>query len=162
MTRNEQVIWAAGFLDGESYIGLSRGLSKSTGRPFHQAIIDAAQIRRAPLDVLANLFGGNVREGTRAYYWRVSGRHTQTALRETLPYFVMKRRQAELVLEFCDTMSGKQGKRLSDVLLAERELMWAELRVLNQINVYGQAERLSERAPKGAVLTAARNLRMVR
>ena len=155
MTRYEQVIWAAGFLDGESYIGLSRGVSPKTGRPFHQAIVDVSQIRRAPLDVLASLFEGNVREGTRAYYWRVGGRNTQAVLRETLPFFVMKRRQAELVLWFCDTMSGKQGRHVSDALLAERELVWAELRELNRISVYGQAERLSEGAPQGAKLWVA-------
>ena len=147
-----RVAWAAGFLDGEGYVGLSRGISnKKTGRPFHQAIIDAAQKHRAPLEELVDLFGGRVRVGKNwcgaIFYWRITGKVAHPALVELLPYLLLKHQQASLLIEFCRTLSGSQGRRISDELLARREAMHAELRFLNRRRRPSHAERLSEKAP---------------
>ena len=147
MHRDEKVIWAAGFIDGEGYIGLSRGTSKKTGRPFHQALVDVSQIRRETLDVLIELFGGNIRHGKRAFYWRVGGNHARAVLWTILPYLVGKKRQAELTLQFCQTLCGEHGRRVSDEMLALREALHLQIRALNQVKVYRHAERLSEEAP---------------
>ena len=160
MNREQQVIWAAGFFDGEAYMGLSRGTTTSTQRPFHQALVDVAQVKRAPLDVLVSLFGGRIRVGKNRcgaiYYWRVSGTRAYRVLCEVQPYLVGKQRQARLLIEFGQTLTGRNGLGLSSDVVARREAMYTELRVLNSRRVPSHAERLSEKAPQ------AEPLRMVR
>jgi hypothetical protein len=153
MNRAERVIWAGGFFDGEAFIGLSRGISKSTQRPFHQPLIDVAQTKREVLDVLVELFGGKVRLGknwhSHIHFWRITGADTFRVLPEVLPYLIGKRRQAELILEY-QRISGRQGRWITDEILAKREAIHAELKVLNHRRSPAQAERLSEEAPQEA------------
>lgn len=160
MDRNFKLAWAAGFFDGEAFIGLSRGVTKKTGRPFHAALIDVAQKKREPLDELVELFGGKIRTGKnwcgQIYYWRLGGKDTHRVLLEVQPYLIGKRQQAALVIEYCETLRGAQYHRVSDEMLLHRELIHSQLRVLNQRRRPVQAERLSEEAPK------AEPLRMVR
>lgn len=160
MNRAERVIWAAGFFDGEAFIGISRGITASTQRPCHQVLLDVAQKNREVLDVLVDLFGGKVRVGKNwcgpIYCWRLNGQHAYRALAEVQPYLIGKRRQAELAIEFGQTLVGRQGQRISDDTLARREAIHTELRVLNRRRRPTQAERLSEEAPQED------NLRMVR
>lgn len=150
MTRSEQIIWAAGFLDGEGFIGVSRGVTQRTQKAFHQVLVDAAQARRAPLDALVELFGGRVRSGRRAYYWRVSGKQAEAVLTAIAPYLIAKKAQADLCLQYCATLCGSQWHRVSAELLCQRELLHAQLRVLNSTSS-SHAERLSERAPLALV-----------
>lgn len=154
MDRTYQLAWAAGFIDGEGFVGLSRGVSKKTGRPFHQLIVDVSQMKREPLDVLVELFGSRVRLGRQGtvYFWRVGTTDAVRVLREIAPYTVGKRRQVELGIEFGKTLCGRQGRVLTPELLAFRETAYAEFRVLNRR--YSHAERLSEWAPQAAISMA--------
>ncbi len=107
MTRAEKVIWAAGFLDGEAFIGLSIYVYKGSVRPGGSVIVDAAQNKPEPLERLVELFGGKVARRKNAYgdffVWRLYSRKAVAVLRECLPYFAVKRQIAELVVEFSET-----------------------------------------------------------
>jgi hypothetical protein len=105
--------WAAGFLDGEGCITLgATSPSKYTWNP----IVSVCQTHPEPLDELAALFGGKVKlrsystsAGTPVYIWVTNGAvNTSNVLEKVLPYLVLKRRQAEIVLEYCKTV-GYQG-----------------------------------------------------
>jgi hypothetical protein len=160
MNQQLRLAWAAGFLDGEGHFGLTRWVSRTSGRPSHQVVIDAAQVKRAPLDRLAELFGGRVRLGKNwcgpIYCWRLNGQHAYRAGVALLPYVVGKRRHVELLVEFGKGL-GPKGQRIPDELFARREAIYAEFRALNQRRrAPRHAERLSEQAPQ------AEPLRMVR
>jgi hypothetical protein len=77
MTRKESTIWAAGFLDGEGFVGVS-SYRHGQYRTYSSVIVDAAQNKPEPLQRLA-------------------------VLRACLPYFAAKRQVAELVVGYFET-----------------------------------------------------------
>ena len=134
MTRKEQVAWAAGFVDGEGCITIQKSYAPSKqGWHAMSLMMRVTQKRRQPLDTLASLFGGEVKPmRSRPYFdWTLSAAHTASALREMLPYLVLKRDQADLALEFYDLQQARSG---STVLTEEdrmvREFCFTELKAL--------------------------------
>lgn len=57
----------------------------------------------------------------RLYRWMVNSRQAETVIRGCLPFFVIKRRQAELALAFASLPVNKRGVKVSPELLATRE-----------------------------------------
>jgi len=98
-----EIAWAAGFFDGEGYIGISRGyfVDKRWG-PYHHMKISASQRIRLPLDRLVAIFGGSVcKANTRELYlWTCTTRGAARALEAMLPYLTVKRDQALVALGF--------------------------------------------------------------
>jgi hypothetical protein len=159
-TRAKQVIdeaklgWAAGFIDGEGYIGIVRQMTK--GRWYYRPAIDVGQSRPAPILLLRELFGvGRIVKqvacnGTDFYHWALTGPvQINEVLTQLLPHLVVKKQQAELVLKFRTTVTprGSKGKfaHLPDAVFAEREAIWAAVKALNTV----QADRLNNEAPTG-------------
>lgn len=154
--------WAAGFIDGEGFIGTvecTRGLIKSGKRaPKNRnfsAVVNASQTKRAVIDNLHRILGGNVgttrcKSGV-VYSWRAYGDNAIVALRMILPYLVGKARQAELLLEFQATkrrdLSNPGWKRLTQEEHEHRLAIHLELRRLNAPREFLDAERLNEEAP---------------
>lgn len=83
MYRIDDIIWSAGFPEGEGSAGL---YAKKDGQPILQ--MSAQQKFREPLDVLQDLYGGSVyeSESREIYGWSVSGRSALHAIRAVLPY----------------------------------------------------------------------------
>ena len=99
---NDQWAYAAGFIDGE---GCLRVKWKSARR--HSAGITVAQIDRRPLDLMVEWFGGGIRIEQTVYgpkpRWTLSRKeHLIPALQGMMPYFVVKREQAVVMLEFLE------------------------------------------------------------
>lgn len=102
-----KLAWAAGFLDGEGYVGLSN--CTHLGRPnvYHSVVLDAAQVKKAPLDRIVEILGGRVRVSStkygQHYSWRLYGPKAVEALKKVLPYLVNKDQQARLCIDFQET-----------------------------------------------------------
>lgn len=164
-----ELAWAAGFIDGEGYIGTSECTKKNkkgSSLRWFSAVVDVSQVKPEPIYKLKEILGGGVRafQTSKGYgvhhTWRLYGDSTSTALQLVLPYLINKRRQAELVIEFQATKRKGWEKVPADVHI-RREAIHLELRMLNARRERSEAERLSEKAPQDA--TAAPNvLRMVR
>lgn len=105
-SREEQIAWAGGFLDGEGHFGLNRVNTWLYPTPVIQATQSNARI--APLYRLKDLFGGGVYQqnrsgakGGRDYGWRLSGgKKCREVLPELLPYLCVKGIEAGLVLDY--------------------------------------------------------------
>lgn len=152
--------WAAGFIDGEGCISLSNCTHPTDSRKHYAALLDVAQVQRAPLDKLVRMFGGTVRlskQNPHVHYWRLYSVKAARALEAVLPYLVVKQRQAQLALESISLVGGYQGSRRPEWVVARQEAILAEMRILNARQPR-HAERLSESAPQ----MAATPLRMVR
>lgn len=106
--------WAAGILDGEGCIQISRS------RTGHTLNLTVGQSSRdgAPgpmLLRLQSLYGGRIWEhrtrhrlGRRPHHvWGLVARQAEAVLRATLPYLVEKRGQAEIALEYRERGVGK-------------------------------------------------------
>ena len=160
-----QYAWVAGFMDGDGFISID----KCTNDPvYYQAKVEASQGTEDPLVRIQQIFGGSLgfkknQYGTVYMYWRARGAQVEHILNCIYPYLVVKKRQAEIVMEFCKTVNRKKSGegykyyKVSDEVKAKRAEHYAENKVLNNRRLH--AERLSERAPQmlsedGAIVRA--------
>jgi hypothetical protein len=109
--------WAAGFLDGEGCFTLARNSKKPGSNPTHRGIVVTATQRRiGPLLCLQEMFGGrigryNTREDYEMHQWGISSaKLARPMIPMVLPYLVVKRDEASIVLRFAErlTMRGKR------------------------------------------------------
>ena len=104
--------WAAGFLDGEGCFAL--GSKKGVHPTTRNAVVHVCQIRKAPLDKLAELFGGTVRimrvnsKDQTIWQWAVTGKGVIPIIEAILPYLVGKQDEAQAVLDYAQTI-GERG-----------------------------------------------------
>src|SRR3989304_4776307 len=131
--------WAAGFMDGGGYLGAGAWTHKGVSRVQSQAKIEVAQTRSTPLLQLERLFGGHVRvyQNTHGavFTWYLYGAKAMAALEQMRPYLVLKREQADLVIEFQTTkFSNRRGNpngQVSDGGFAHRTELHDRLKQLN-------------------------------
>jgi len=156
-TEPTRLAWCAGFIDGEGYIGLTRAKDKKHNRYWHRIQLDVANTQRASIEYIHDTFGGTVlrRENGFRGVWNVRyfGERACEILRALMPYLIIKRKQAELVLEFQATIGPIFGRgssnskvMLSEDIYRQREALWAALVMLNGGRAL-RAERLNERGP---------------
>jgi len=130
-----QLAYFAGFIDGEGCITIIR-----TGKQYYLHL-KVSQCDRRPLDILSEAFGGTVierkqyRNQSRTWEWRVSSRQAADAIRAMLPYFIVKKEQAILGLEFQDQMRSL-GRRLplTEQEITIREQFKISLSALKRVN----------------------------
>lgn len=103
LTREQAIIWAAGFIDGEGTIGLKPGRQGTKA----SLCIQVAQVDPDPLLRLQALWGGSLRSrdarkvGHASYFhWFIWSQGALKCCREILPFLSVKRSQASLAIEF--------------------------------------------------------------
>jgi hypothetical protein len=126
--------WAAGFFDGEGCVSVVLYRERFMMRLY----VGNTDVR--PLYIFKGLFGGSI--GARgakipnakpAYYWQATSQQALTALREMLPYLVVKRGQAELALQFGELIRPRGGNvPLTEEEVNQRVIIMAELGRLNK------------------------------
>lgn len=129
--RTLQVVWAAGFLDGEGCFSLNKRTSNRGVKPSSRCpYLTAAQIDLRPLLELQKIFGGKIRKlrvttaGNQAYIWEVFGsENLKRVVGELLPYLVLKTEQAQAVYDFAVTM--RRGQEITPEMVAQREAIIA-------------------------------------
>ena len=160
MPRKAELAYLAGILDGEGTITISRQPRMKQLRPYFCPRVTIVNTWEPLLSWILNRFpvghSGIKRYapstgGTKTVYlWSVENRAMRPLLRELLPYLIVKRRQAELVLQWTqpsDTWRGRRpdGRtynrsqrrnlgitgRVTDEMYATQERLFAEMRVLN-------------------------------
>lgn len=98
----EEAAYFAGFFDGEGCVGIKK---PSKQRQLHQAYATVSQVRVEVLRKMKASFGGNIHfsksGGTNGIWcWQSSGiLHTIRVLKTLLPYLVVKKAEAEVVIE---------------------------------------------------------------
>lgn len=137
-----QVDWArlAAFIDGEGHIRIHEHYTKHARKHgwgptlYVYLTIDNTDIRL--VNWLRETFGGCVnlnrefkpsKAWKTCFKWTVSSRFAAMLLESCLPYFVMKREQAEIALQFQATI-GRQGKRVSPETKLHRYALKAQLK----------------------------------
>jgi len=133
-----ELAWAAGFIDGEGCVSVAKSTRNGQPLPYYRADLSASNTVKAPLDKLSAMFGGRVMVvrpsvGRRrvSYAWKTSGTaRSAEVLRQLLPWLTVKRRQAELILEFAQFFGTikHQQKKPDRVKL---ELLKQRMHVLN-------------------------------
>ncbi len=134
--------WAAGFIDGEGNIHISR--KTPNPRRTHINLIyrlemGAVNTKLPPILRLQSLFGGSVDTFTDKceekghkirHRWRVVDKEAEHCLIALLPNFSCKYEQAQLALEF-RRVFRKHSCRLTQEQIQTRELFYQKMRILN-------------------------------
>lgn len=134
--------YLAGVIDCDGYVTIQT----RTGRPrktdghrpiYYTPRIGFTQVDRRICDVLADRFGGAVRRyeaenGGRGYWhmWDITGPRAIDAVRQLLPYLVLKRERAQLVIEYGRLIAEHReaGGRITPEQEAQREALRREIR----------------------------------
>ena len=158
MNRQEGIIWAAGFVDGEGNINIQRYINTRgrTHRPCHNLLLQVSQTSLDPLQKLKELWGGRVGQQRRknprcalTWNWWVSGKDAAQALAELRPYLLVKKEQADIALEFAQLKRHQPSRRPSRLEVNLRESLHLRLRALTKTGPKEpRQERLEERPPQ--------------
>ena len=144
----------AGAIDSDGFVSIQRSTRKSksgTVHTYYNAKIGFTSSNQTVVQhLLKENFGGAVytyqpdNPNYKAWsVWQVSDRHARRVLEALLPYLIIKKRQAELVIEFvgiCERQREEMGRvpkpryHLTPAMLALREHYWAEVGRLNDAN----------------------------
>ena len=126
--------YMAGIIDGEGCIAINGSERKQ------QLVITVANSSELLIQWITLHFGGHVgidyRENEKhrnSYWWRLYGHATEPFLKSILPYLIIKKPQAELVLEFLKILPPIGGRTLvTDEFWAIRDGFVQQLKQLNK------------------------------
>ena len=126
LTRKEELIYLAGFFDGEGCICLSkRSYPKSKGYTF-RVICTCVNANPKPIFRLQQLFGGSKvskrwpNKGTMfAYYWQIEAHKAFLFLKTLLPYLIVKKEEAELAILFQEARKNLGRRKTMEELAVE-------------------------------------------
>ena len=145
--------WMAGFLDGEGSISL-RSEIRPNGQLIFRRRVCVVNTNEPVLQVFKDNFGGSLRARTYmkrysftarhkiVYEWSLHGTKADQFISAILPHLRLKKRHAELWLEFSETvdhkLTGNFGGGLRNwnpSVLDRRQALIVELRALNRRGV---------------------------
>lgn len=169
--QRQAILWAylAGLIDGEgSFIIQKTSVEKihkssRSKTPKYLAYFCIGMVDKAPLDLIRDTIGmGKVYEECvpdrrSIFRIRFGGRVTLIPfVKELLPYLIVKKRQAELLLDFCQnwvTPDNEGGKRklVSDQELQRREEAYLKMRKLNAVGAAATTKPESSREVEAIV-----------
>ena len=143
-----EAAYLAGFIDADGHIGIVRRTTRRGDKHYAyiRPVVQIGQAKRKILDWISDLVGGTVSiHGQRGFYnLRFHAGTIRWLLPQLLPYMQVKKRQAQIVLEFTDlSRVTKNGKSLSENELARREGLRAECSALN-VKPLTERRRLEE------------------
>lgn len=132
--------YLAGIIDGEGHLGLVRRKAKWRKDQAHylRPVVQIGQAKREMLDHLALVVGaGSVAiYGTRIFFnLRFYPSTLRWLLPQLLPHLVIKRRQAEILIEFLSACAYHPSGRYHPLTAEQwmrRELLGEEMRRLNE------------------------------
>src|SRR6516225_3672191 len=103
---SRQIIWAAGFFDGEGCISIAKHQPNPKYYQHNHSYavkLTVYQNMRAPLKCFKELFGGTIKlrpatgkQKRNGWVWSIGGQALVAALTQMLPYLIVKKEQAEL------------------------------------------------------------------
>jgi hypothetical protein len=149
MGETERAAYMAAAIDGEGSILISRQAVDETRKsPRFSYDIKVVNTERQWLETLQGWFGGtiyevgrtNSRNRKRCYSLQFTGDDARRLLAIVMPYLLMKRPRAELMLQFFEVAarraaSSRAGKPAEPSIVAEQQTIWARLAELNRRGV---------------------------
>jgi hypothetical protein len=157
--------WVAGMLDGEGSLAIKRITRKLSGgrkRINYQLWVVVGMAEKPAnvkaIDLLHKTFGGNVCRYTPKkikpnHYpkiaWTVVSQQALNCLKLVRPYLVIKKPNADLLIDFQETCISRKSKKNDIEKLKKQESFFYELRKVNETKKFLHLQRLSEETPKG-------------
>lgn len=140
MWTNEQLSYLAGIIDGEGSIcvDLQRANGKARKHDYYCLRLSIVNTNKELMDWLKQTFEGNYYAQKKhagkkqCYTYRLFGDKLLNVIIACLPYFIIKRQQAELVQEFRKTVMGKTNWNIPKEVLNLRYQMYLKSKDLNK------------------------------
>ncbi len=128
MAWEHDIAWLAGFLDGEGCFEIAR---RSADSGLLRPSLSVTQKDRQPLDKVVRLVGGSLSKDGRGYWrWTLTSRDTLLfILSEMIEHLTLKKKQAKVLLAFCETI-GTRGVNYTKNQRQARELLASQIRGL--------------------------------
>jgi len=133
--------YLAGIIDGEGTIRINRTKPRNSNWNLkYSGAISVGMTDKKVIQLLVKVFGAKMRiecvpDRKLLYRWGTSGNQKlPIILKPLLPYLIVKRKQAELVIKFCEksqTTGFRRNKRLPKKELQWREAIFQKVRNLN-------------------------------
>ena len=132
--------YMAGILDGEGSISILKSGQRKDGLAFWKLVIQVTSASQELIDWIYSTFGGykyieEHKDRRRTYYkWMLLCRHASDFLTYLLPHLKVKKRQAQIGIQFQTSVlppTGSSGKRTEEVYLFQTKLR-EELLELNK------------------------------
>lgn len=125
MNRKEQLIFVAGFMEGEGTFAIVKSTAKRRGKEYiylsPRIVMGNNEI--SLIDFCQKVLGGGIYKSTRdmkrkghkgrfpVYYLTISGqRHVLETLESISPYLISKAKEAQLLSEFCKSRLNQGGR----------------------------------------------------
>jgi len=133
----------AAFIDGEGYVGVSKMRDNRYPSPRHTLIVSVANTDMRLMDYLSQFSGAvhplvkppKEKNWKQAYLWKNEQREAVMLLKLVSEYLLLKKKQAELGIEFYEICFGEyehMGGLLSSAILNRRESYYNRLKELNK------------------------------
>lgn len=138
LSYDDQLSWAAGFIDGEGCFALSKPFKQSRWTQTSRGMdIVVTQVRPEPLERLSEIFQmGKVSKRSRSYQWRVHGVDgVENVARPLIPYLILKRREAEILVEFASTVDSKRYRSSTGTSITPLEEQIRESLICEMIEI---------------------------
>ena len=160
-----KLAWIAGFIDGEGTITIKRAKRGKYGKLYHLPYISCTQVNKErnfiALKVLQKTLGGSLSkyvqrpmDGDRidTITWNVTSRKAKECAERLLPYLIIKKQQAQLLIKFTTLFVRKDKKTwLTDEEIEKREKFFYKMRTLN-VKGKLRLQRLNEGTAKADVI----------
>lgn len=159
INERDELIWMAGFFDGEGCVSVGRQMQKFPRKLFQTYAMHTILANRVedPLRRFHRRFGGSMwkyaAHGQEYWRWATSSHKSMGMLRELLPYLLVKRPIAECAIRFQEHMTqrnkefGRTG--YPDYVRVELDSFYQQARALNA------KQRANYKKPKHEMLLRA-------
>lgn len=147
----EILSYLAGVIDSDGFLTIKRNtysvrIKKDSKRPYYCERIGLKQTSPLVVDIIHQNFGGsrtvqkpNTKNGKVLYSIDIRNNKANAFIRAIFPYLIIKKRQAEILIELRKHISGGRLGRavnsnrqvVSDEQISEREKMVNEIKSLN-------------------------------
>lgn len=133
----EKMAYVAGIIDGDGSLSLMRKCEVKAKSPTYYPSIQFSKSREVLPKYLHSLFGGSFFSDNRPgkikqYRWRVEKNdNVSIVLAQIADYMIIKKRQADKLLEFAENFQFKRGIPLTKEGLIDREHYYVLMKQLN-------------------------------
>jgi hypothetical protein len=138
---NEELAWAAGFVDGEGSVTIISRSSNGGPRRSYSLRLTVGQRVLTPLLRLQRLFGGHISTKplpqSGCFVWTVHTGAAVDALAQMRPFLTVKGPQADVAAQFNEVLRTRGAPKrvpLSPAELEQRETLMLAMRAANHAN----------------------------
>jgi len=141
MIKDNDYVYAAGFIDGEGSFDISILRPTPNNRrkyTFYVYRLIVVNTNMKVLNFLKDCFGGSITKRKKyenrkeCYHWALHGDNLVSFCHGIYPYSIVKKQQIEVIFEYSKTIDGRRNT-VTDKQRILREELWKKMKALNKI-----------------------------